>query len=73
MEERTPKRIYGWQNSQLSIARHYGGIRYNGAEYLIAPNEEGQPLVRLDYWRKEKAARDKDPAPAEELPLQPNG
>jgi len=72
MEERTPKRIYGWQNSQLSIARHYGGISFNGAQYLIAPNEEGQPLVRIDYWRKEKAARKKKTAPAEELPLQPN-
>ena len=25
-----PERIYHWQDSQLSIARHYGGCRYNG-------------------------------------------
>lgn len=72
MEERTPKRIYGWQNSQLSIAQYYGGISFNGAEYLIAQDEEGQPLVRIDYWRKEKTARKKKTAPAQELPLQPN-
>lgn len=41
-----PPRIYHWQQSQLSIARHYGGITYNGHSYVIAENEEGQPLVR---------------------------
>ena len=26
-----------WMNSQLSIARFYGGIRFNGEEYVIVP------------------------------------
>ena len=39
-----PKRIYNWQNTQLSIARHYGGVRYNGVEYTIRYDLEGQPL-----------------------------
>lgn len=49
----TPERIHGWQNSQLSIARHYGGCKYNGADYVIAYNEEGQPLVRWDVLKRE--------------------
>ena len=49
-----PERIYHWQNSQLSIARHYGGCRFNGAEYLIAYEEEGQPLVRADILKGEQ-------------------
>lgn len=28
-----PERIYGWLNSQLSIAQHYGGITYQGKHY----------------------------------------
>ena len=54
MEKETPDRIHGWQNSQLSIARFYGGCRFNGAEYVIAYSEEGQPLVRSDLLKKEK-------------------
>lgn len=77
MQERTPERIYGWMNSQLSIARFYGGVKYNGAEYVIAPDEEGQPLVRMDvkFPRKPKAARGKKASssePMRELPLPPN-
>lgn len=52
-EKQPPERIYGWRDSQLSIARHYGGIRYNNYHYLIAFMEEGQPLVREDVLRRE--------------------
>lgn len=55
--ERTPERIYNWLDSQLSIARHYGGCKFNGADYVIAYNEEGQPLVRSDLLKKKKAAK----------------
>jgi len=48
-----PERIYGWLNSQLSVARHYGGITYQGHHYSIAANEPRQPLVRGDVLRKE--------------------
>lgn len=51
-----PERIYNWLNTQLSIARFYGGCDYNGASYAIAWNEEGQPLVRTDVIAKEKKA-----------------
>jgi hypothetical protein len=54
-----PERIYGWRNTQLSIARFYGGLTYQGKFYVIAPDEEGEPLVRLDvHTAKEKAKRD---------------
>lgn len=53
-----PERIYGWRDSQLSIARFYGGLRYNGHSYVIAFDEEGEPLVRLDVQTaKERAKR----------------
>ena len=55
----TPERIYNWLDSQLSIARFYGGIQYNGTRYVIAPNEEGQPLVRWDVLKSEAKARAK--------------
>ena len=31
-----PERIHGWQHNQMSVARHYGGLRYMGHEYTIA-------------------------------------
>ena len=43
-----PERIYHWLNSQLSIARFAGSISINGATYVVALLEEGQPLVRQD-------------------------
>ena len=76
MQERTPERIYNWLNTQLSIARFYGGISYNGAEYVVAMDEEGQPLVRRDvkFPRKPMAAkkRTRKEQVADALPLQPN-
>jgi hypothetical protein len=44
MSTTEPKRIYNWQNTQLSIARHYGGCTFNGVEYTIRYDLEGQPL-----------------------------
>ena len=57
-----PERIYYWLDSQLSIARFYGGIHFRGARYVIALNEPGQPLVRRDVLAreaKERKAEDK--------------
>ena len=48
-----PERIHHWQHTQLSIARFYGGITYNGAHYRIAVNEPGMPLVRADVLARE--------------------
>lgn len=67
-----PERIYNWLDSQLSIARHYGGCNFNGADYVIAYNEEGQPLVRSDLLRKPKRAKKRSEQAAAELALPPN-
>lgn len=56
-QSRTPERIYNWLNTQLSIARHYGGITYNGASYVIAYGEKGQPLKRVDPKPKARRAK----------------
>ena len=53
----TPDRIHNWLDSQLSIARFYGGIHFRGASYVIAFNEPGQPLVRKDVLAREAKAR----------------
>ena len=55
-----PERIHGWLNTQLSIARHYGAIDYQGHRYVIAYNERDMPLVRADVLEREaKAAAEK--------------
>jgi hypothetical protein len=57
-----PERIYGWRDSQLSVARHYGGMKYQGRDYQIDYLSVGEPLVRVDVlareakMRKERAA-----------------
>ena len=48
-----PERIYHWLDSQLSIARFSGSITINGATYVVAMHEEGQPLVRQDVLAAE--------------------
>lgn len=52
-----PERIHNWQDSQLSIARFYGGLHFRGVSYVIAFNEPGQPLVRKDVLAREAKAR----------------
>jgi len=52
-----PERIHGWQHSQMSVARHYGGLRYMGHEYTIAYAEPGTPLVRWDVMKAEAKAK----------------
>lgn len=48
-----PERIYGWLNTQMSIAQHYGGLTYQGHDYQIAYNEKDTPLVRVDVLARE--------------------
>ena len=52
-----PDRIWGWRDSQLSIARHYGGCTYQGVSYVIDQVTEGQPLVRMDVITRENKAK----------------
>ena len=40
-------------DTQMSIARHYGGLTYQGQSYRIAAHEDGQPLVRWDVIKRE--------------------
>ncbi len=54
-----PERIYHWLNSQLSIARFAGSISINGATYVVATHEEGQPLVRQDVLAAEAKVKEK--------------
>jgi hypothetical protein len=53
-----PEVIRGWRDSQLSIARFYGGLTYQGHQYVIDENDD---LVRWDVLqaraRAAKAAR----------------
>jgi len=48
-----PERIYGWLDSQLSIARFYGGCTYQGHSYVIDPIRPNPPLVRVDVLQRE--------------------
>ena len=59
-----PERIYNWLDTQLSIARHYGGCTYQGVRYVIDYNAEGHPLVRVDVLQREAKDR-KDEAKRE--------
>ena len=57
LRAQAPERIYGWLDSQMSIARFYGGLRYMGHRYTIAGNERGAPLVRDDVLKRETKAK----------------
>jgi len=52
-----PERIYGWLDSQLSVARHYGGLKYQGVDYQIDYLSVGEPLVRVDVLAREAKER----------------
>jgi hypothetical protein len=54
-----PEKIFGWLDTQLSIARHYGGMKFRGASYVIDFNDPDQPLVRQDILEAEKKAAKK--------------
>lgn len=46
-----------WANTHLSIARYYGGITFNGVEYIIV-NKEGKDLYECSY-EAEREGREK--------------
>ena len=52
-----PEKIYNWLDSQLSIARFYGGINFRGRYYAIDMSDPDRPLVRQDVAQTE--AKDK--------------
>ena len=52
-----PERIFNWLKSPLSIARHYGGMKYQGHVYKIDHLSVGEPLVRVDVLEREAKTR----------------
>lgn len=49
-----PETIYHVSNSQLSVSRHFGGCKYNGADYHY--DAETDTLIRMDIWRARLAS-----------------
>lgn len=45
---KTPEEIFHVSRSQLSVARHYGGCKYQGVSYHY--DAERDALVRMDVW-----------------------
>lgn len=56
-----PERIYNVSQTQLSVARHYGGCKFDGVDYHY--DAESDTLTRMDVWKamcasgKEEAAK----------------
>jgi hypothetical protein len=51
-----PEKIFHWRNSQLSIARFYGGVKFNGHQYTIDVTDPDTPLVRADIFAAEQVS-----------------
>ena len=45
-----PEEIHGVSQSQFSIARHYGGITFNGTPYIYDPVRD--VLIRGDLFTR---------------------
>ena len=53
-----PEKIYNVSQTQLSIARFYGGCKFNGADYHY--NSENDTLTRMDIWKANLASSKKE-------------
>ena len=58
----TPERIYNVSQTQLSVARFYGGCSLNGADYHY--DAESDTLTRIDVWKAQCASSKKEGAKA---------
>ncbi len=47
-----PERIHNWQDSQLSIARFYGGINFSGCEAVRVQKKVRQMANKTDKTEK---------------------
>lgn len=56
-----------WRNSPFSIARHYGGIKIGGKEYVIV-NKDGKDIFQCSM-EAAKAGREKAIEPGEPADL----
>lgn len=55
----TPYQIRNVSHGQLSIARHYGGCKFNGAQYVYDPTDDS--LTRDDVLKLVMRGRRKKP------------
>ena len=57
-----PERIYNVSQTQLSVARFYGGCKFNGADYHY--DAETDTLTRMDIRQARIASNKEDAAKA---------
>jgi len=62
MTTNRPERIYNVSQTQLSVARFYGGCKFNGADYHY--DAESDTLTRMDIWQARIASNKEDAAKA---------
>ena len=64
LHRRTPYGMTNVSTTQLSIARHYGGIKYNDESYTYLPKTD--ELIRDDVlkWKRKQERAAKTPAAA---------
>ncbi len=62
MERNRPERIYNVSKTQFSIARFYGGCKFNGANYHY--DADSDTLTRMDIWKARCASSKEDAAKA---------
>ena len=55
-----PERIYNVSQTQLSVARHYGGCKFNGADYHY--DAASDTLTRMDVWKARCASSKEESA-----------
>ena len=53
-DNRSQERIFNVSQSQLSVARFYGGCKFNGASYHYDASSD--TLTRLDVWKAQAGA-----------------
>jgi len=56
-----PDRYYNVSQTQMSIARHYGGMKVNGQAYIYDPTTD--TLVRQDVVKSEAKAKKRKKKP----------
>lgn len=70
LHRNTPFGIKNVSSSQFSIARHYGGIKYNGDSYTYLPPTD--ELIRDDVlkWQQKNSKKKKKTPPGYDHPHQ---
>ena len=69
LHKRTPYGMTNVSMTQLSIARHYGGCRFRGEDYIYLPTTD--ELIRWDVikWKRKQKRATKTPNDRTELRL----